>query len=400
MLKGLRRYLCGWRKVMVSPENSAELFDLMYRCGVGFEDEKRLGDGSISFIIRESGWRIINKAVKCRCICADFSEVYGLPRTLYFMKKRPMLPIGFAVMLVWLMYSSHLIWDIKIIGNTKTPTEDIVSLLDELGCGVGDYYPSIDFNKLHAQYAAVQHDLAWLSVFMNGTVAEVQVRELYADTRNKPEEGVYANIVADCDGIVEDINVFEGQACVKRGELVRKGQVLISGVVEGKEGNFRYEYAAGEVFCTTAVPISEKVSLTQKVKAYTGREKTELSIKIFKNLINLFIKGRIEYEVYDKIDMMEQLCPFGLCEVPIWIEKSVYKEYEYVSEEVSSDKAAEIAMTSLNQKIREETADGELEKKEIRTSFENGEYIIDCLLYLRRDIGYVSEFTVSGDYQN
>ena len=73
------------------------------------------------------------------------------------------------------------------------------------------------------------------------------MRELYRNERKKHEHGTYANIVADCDGVVEEVNVVEGQAAVFPGQLVRKGQVLISGVVDGKDGEFRYEYAEGEV---------------------------------------------------------------------------------------------------------------------------------------------------------
>ncbi|MGN1410873.1 MAG: sporulation protein YqfD [Eubacteriales bacterium] len=394
MLKGLRQFFCGWRDVTVSAECAAEVFDIMYKNGIAFEREKRLDSGGISFTVRESGWKILSSEAEKRCICLNFSSVHGLPQALNFMKKRPMLPAGFLVFLIWMSYSSKIIWDIKIEGNTKTDSAEIISLLDELGCGIGDYYPKINFNQLHADYAAKQHDIAWLSVFMNGTVAEVQVRELYADTREKHPLGTYANVVAGCDGIVEDINVFEGQACVVRGQLVRKGQVLISGVVEGKDGEFRYEYAAGEVKCKTSDSVSEKVSLIQQKKVYTGREKTKYSIKIFKNSINLFIKGGIEYSVYDKIDMIEKLCPFGLCEVPVWINKTVYREYELVDEEISADDAGERAMTSLNEKIRALTSDAELEYKEMRSGFVDGEYTLECMLYLSRDIGVTREFTV------
>lgn len=394
MLKGLRRFFCGWREVTLSEKCSAEVFDIMYQSGIAFERQKRLESGELSFTMREAGWKILASEAEKRCICLEYSEVHGLPKALGFIKKRPMLPVGFLIFLIWMSFSSKIIWDIRIEGNTKTDSAEIISLLEELGFGIGERYTKINFNQLHADYAAKQHDIAWLSVFMNGTVAEVQVRELYADTREKHPRGTYANIVAACDGIVEDINVFEGQACVVRGQLVRKGQVLISGVVEGKEGEFRYEYAAGEVICKTSASVSEKVSLKQQKKVYTGREKTKYSIKIFKNSINLFIKGGIEYGVYDKIDTMEKLCPFGLCEVPVWIDKTVYMEYELVDEEISAEEAGERAMTSLKEKIRSLTSGSELEYKEMRSGFEDGEYTLECMLYLRRDIGETREFTV------
>jgi len=123
------------------------------------------------------------------------------------------------------------------------------------------------------------------------------------------------------------------------------------------------------------------------------REKHEKTVKIFKKTINLFGKGGITYASYDKISTMEQVCPFGLVPLPVWIEETVYRETVRVKETVSADDAAAQALAELSGKIRDETAEAELTAKEIRTSFENGVYRIDCLLTVRRDIGRTAVFT-------
>ena len=238
MFKHIRRFFTGWRRVCVSNESSAKVFDTLYRKGISFDGEKRLSDG-IEFNISEREYKEV-----CECLeCCAVSEVHGLPYVAGFVLARPMVAVGILMFYLWMSYSSQLIWDVRIEGNTKTDKGEITEMLSDLGCGIGDRYTKINFNKLHADYAAMQHDIAWLSVFMNGSVAEVQVRELYRNERKKHENGTYANIVADCDGVVEEVNVVEGQAAVIPGQLVRKGQVLISGVVEEKDGEFRYEYA-------------------------------------------------------------------------------------------------------------------------------------------------------------
>lgn len=391
MLSGVRRFLTGYRVVEVSTEIAAEVFDELYRDGIQFEREKRL-ENSIRFIIREQRY-ISAKDILCRDGVV-VSEVHGLPYCLKVMCIRPVIPLGIAMFFLWMWYSSGIIWDVQVYGNTKTDEREITALLDELGCGIGDRFGDINFNQLHSDYAAVQHDIAWLSVFMNGTVAEVQVRELYRDEREKHGIGEYANIVAECDGIVEEINVFEGQAAVHAGQLVRRGQVLISGVVEEKDGEFRYEYASGEVICRTVETIRENIAAERAKKVYTGRENTEIRLRIFKKMIKLFVKGGIEGGVCDTISTMEKLCPLGLCEIPVWIEKTVSREYVSENEQISADMASEEAMLSLNNKIRRLTENAELEYKEIRSEFENGVYRIECLLYLRRDIGKTAEFTV------
>lgn len=392
MFAGLVDYFCGTCRVSIPIEHRREAFDFMYRETIPFRREM-IGGCSVSFTVR------LGDAKKLACfadrsefeIC--FCDAGGFPVALHFLKKRPILPLGVLLCAIWLLYSQNLVWDIEITGNSKTSESTITEQLETLGFGVGTYYPSVNFNQLHADYAASQNDISWLSVYMNGTVAEIQVRELWEDEREVHDSGVYANIVAAADGIVREVNVFEGQAAVRAGDLVREGQVLISGIVEKKDGGVRYEYAAGEVICETASPIHVEVSCEREEKQYTDREKVRKSIKFFKKTINFFINGGIEYATYDKIDMMEQVCPFGLKELPVWIMTEVYREYENVVCEIPADQAADEAMAQLTQRIREETDGAELVSKTIETKLEDGVYNIDCLLYLNRDIGTTIEFT-------
>ena len=93
--------------------------------------------------------------------------------------------------------------------------------------------------------------------------------------------------------------------------------------------------------------------------------------------------------------MMEQLCPFGLAALPVWIGTTVYREYETVTETVSPKTAAEDALRELNRLIKEKTAGGELTSRTVTTSFEGGVYVIDCLLYILKDNGTTAVFTVS-----
>ncbi len=393
MLKGLRNFLAGWRTVTFPDESRTAAMDLLARLGIGFARRGFGEDGSVTVRMRERAVRTFLPLAREEGILCEVSEVHGLPVVLDFCKKRPMLPLGCLAAACWIAYSTHIVWDVRITGNDKTPTSEIVETLDSLGFGVGSYFPAVDFDKLHTAYAAAQHDIAWLSVYMHGTVAEIQVREMKTDQRQKHPEGVYANVVAAETAIVEEVCIFEGQAAVKAGDLVRPGQVLIAGVVEKKENGIRYEYAAGEIYGCTVTPISVKVETERTKMLPTGREKREKTVKIFKKSINLFTKGGIVYPTYDKISKIEQLCPFGLCALPIWIETTVYRETVEQRIVLTPQEAADQAAAELSEKIKAAVGDGALLEKEISSSFEKGVYTIHCVLTMRRDIGMTVEFT-------
>ena len=383
-------FFSGWRSLTISGDCAGEAFNRIWQAGITFRDQRRNPDGSITIRMKERDAELFREIAGG--IAYETNRVRGLPVVLAFLKLRPGITVGLILMLVWLWYSSRLIWDVRIMGNSKTPAGEIIAQLEELGCGVGDYYPDINFNDVHARFLAQQNDIAWLSVYMNGTAAEVQVRELWPDERNLPESGTYANVVAEQAGVVEEIHIVNGSAAVKAGDTVVPGQVLISGVTELKDGSLLYEYAEGEVICRTFSVIRAEAETEREVKQYTGREKTDISLKIFKKTLNLFTKGGIEAATCDTINMMEQVCPFGMNPLPVWIYRTVYREYELVTETIPADDAAAEAMLELSGKIKDETEGAELVTREVTTAFEDGVYRISCLLYLRRDNGRTEEF--------
>lgn len=359
----------------------------------------RNAEGSVKIRLREKAARYFVSVCEKEDIGFTSSETYGLPVMIGFVSKRPMLAVGALMFAVWIIYSTNIVWDIRIDGNTKTSDEEIIAVLDSIGFSVGTYYPSVNLEEISEKYAAVQKDIAWLSIYMDNAVAEVQVRELYRDERPVHEANVYANVVASVTGVIEEVNVFEGQAAVKAGDVVRPGQVLISGVVEKRYGGIRCEYASGEVIARVSVPLEAVIAAERMRMMPTGNEIRGISIKIFKKTLNFFQKGGIVYPSYDKISTMEQLCLFDSIYLPVWIENTVYRETKSTKEIISAEDAAAQAIRELSEKIRAEAMNGELVGKEVSARFEDGVYRIGCLLTLRRDIGEVLEFTVNEPYE-
>lgn len=396
MLKGLRNFLVGRRVVTIAQGDLCAAFDLIYKCGLSFRGEKRCPDGSIKITMSERDAMLFARRADARDLAYAVSPPHGMPVLLESIKAHPMLALLGVLLIVWLSVSERIVWDVRISGNTKTDADVIIAQLEELGFGVGTYYPSIDFNKLHADYSAAQEDIAWLSIFMDGSVADVQVREKSRDTREKHDAGVYANVVADCAGVVTAVNVFEGQAVVKAGDSVFPGQVLISGVVEMKEENaVRYEYAAGEVFCTVSEPIEITSPITRVEEEYNGREKTERSLKIFKKRINLFVNGGKDMPSCDKIEEENQVLIFNKYRLPVWISTVTYREYAEVSVTRSPEAVADEAMSALAARLKELAAIGTVIEKKLDAKFEDGAYSVSGEIYIERDIGKTSEFTAA-----
>lgn len=350
---------------------------------------------SLSFVLRRCDFaRFVSAAEACGWDYGN-DRLTGLPAILGFLRKRPGIAAGFAVLFFWCLLSQNFIWRVEIEGNKTTSDAEITALLSELGCGVGDWIPGIDYDWVHANFRARSESIAWLSVYQNGTVAEVQVRE----SKRPPQKhdggrsGVYANVVAAAGGEIVLAEVFDGEAAVQIGDVVLPGEVLISGVCQMRhENQYRLTYARGRVLARVACPLSVEIAREREVKRYTGRTRTDISLKIFKKEINLFKTTGNPYTSCDTISTMEEVCLWNRYAIPVWITRTMYREYETVTETVDIQKAADEAMAELRRQIEMATADGELVSQTVTITAMEDTYRLDCLLYCEKDIAKTAEF--------
>ena len=400
MWEWIIRMWCGSVRVTVPIALRTAIFDWLFRAEITPYREC-VTETEVSFLL------LSRDIPRFRCAAAEndwecnYGAVRGLPAVLSFLGKRPGIAAGLAVLFVWCLVSQHFIWRVEISGNTHVSDAEIEALLSELGCGVGDWIPGINYDWVHANYRARSDNIAWLSVYQNGTVAEVQVRESKKPPVTQDKSGVYANVVAAQGGEVVLVEVFHGEAAVHGGDVVLPGELLISGVCQMRhENQYRLTYAAGRVIAKVACPISVEISKEREVKRYTGREKTKFSVKIFKKEINLFKNTGNPYATCDTISTMEEVCLWNRYTIPVWIGKTIYREYEIVTEKIDTATAAEEAMAELRRQIEAATADGVLVSKNVTITMSEDNCRIDCLLYCEKDIARTEEFHSMPEAEN
>ena len=118
---------------------------------------------------------------------------------------------------------------IEISGQSYYTEENIVDYLDTKNIYCGMYGGNIDHEKIEKQIRKHYDGIGWVSVNKKGSRLLVNVREMTKDkiiTKKKP-----ADLVASDDGKVISIVTSAGTAKVRKGKKVKKGKVLISGIV-------------------------------------------------------------------------------------------------------------------------------------------------------------------------
>lgn len=124
------------------------------------------------------------------------------------------------------------------------------------------------------------NDLAWLALNIKGSAAVIEVRERIPAPQVE-NDTTPRNILASQDGTILSLKVYEGEAAVKKGEAVLKGDLLISSVVTNKDLSVSFKHARGVAIAQTRHTVSHTFPFRQKARQYTGVESERYRLSFF-----------------------------------------------------------------------------------------------------------------------
>lgn len=338
-------YLRGYYIVTRSAEKAVPILDLLVKNSVPFYGVHRDAKENITFRLgREAFSKYLSVTGH---IPPDDEQVrrVGLFAVLPKYKTRIGFFIGAVIFAFIIAASSFFVWDINIDGECSLSEDEILSVLEDFGIYHGAYIPSIDTAETELRLVVALEPLSYASINLRGTVAEVVVREEKTDIVD--DSNLPSNLIADRDGQIETIELLGGMPAVKRGQIVKKGQLLASGVIDSQALGYRLVRARGNIYARVSISLDSEVPLEEERKTYTGNEITLTKIKIFSKNINLFANKEISFEKYDTIERETRVCLFDLIELPIFVTKTVCSEYVLETAVQTEEEATEKARRDI-----------------------------------------------------
>lgn len=173
----------------------------------------------------------------------------GIIRYFNQYKNRIGLAVGIALFMLFLFVSSSVIWEIEVEGNEKVSDETIISLMNDGGIKLWRNCDNIDAKKLADNIASKVNEIDWLGINIIGSKVIVKVKEV-----DEPPE-VYSkdpcNIVASKDGVIVSVETYDGRSTVQKGDVVKKGDLLISGIISDDRSHTYLRSAKSKVIAKT-----------------------------------------------------------------------------------------------------------------------------------------------------
>jgi len=301
----------------------------------------------------------IASKTKCRI---KIKSKKGLPFIFYRYKKRKIFLICLILVFLGLLAFSQFLWNVEVLvkdtldyGQENAAQYSVAEIredLEEAGLKTGVLKNKINVNTVINNVRLKRDDIAWLGINLKGTNAIVEI-VFSTEKPNIVDESDFCNIVADREGVINKISAQNGTIMVKKGDLVRKGNVLIAGWIEGKYTGKEAVHSRGDVQAKVWYSKKEKQEYKQYIKQETGAVEEKFAIKFNNFQINLY-KVLTNFKKCDKIVENKKLEIFSDFYLPIEVIKITNKECEVYEKVYSEEELQNQILTKLENELLEE----------------------------------------------
>ena len=185
-----------------------------------------------------------------------------------------------------------------------------------------------------------------------------------------------------------------GTVMVKEGDVVKKGDVLIAGKMEGKYTGIRYVHANGDVYANVWYSDKAEVQLKQTKQERTENVEKKYSIKINYFKIN-FYKKLSNFEKCDTIEEEKKLKIFSNFYLPFSIIEYTNYEMRDTQIEYSLQEAKELAIKQAEDKVKSQIEDKEkILDTHVTVTQKEGKVEAEVICEVLEDIGTKEKFEI------
>lgn len=350
MLRKLKHWLFGYLTVHISGTSPERFINLCSNRRIYIWNIVRANE-NYKFNLSIRNYKRLKPVFRKTRLVPKINKKYGLPFFLYKNKKRKGFFIGIFICITLVYIMSLYIWDINILGGSKYTPEAILKFLDENDIKSGIKKKLIDGSKIEEDIRLTYDDIGWVSAEIKGTRLIIKITET-----NMPVPVVKAtapsHIIASKDAKIKEIVTRTGKPMVKPGDVVRKGDILVSGVVEvmddfGGVLDKKPVIASADIVCNSYYDYKDSFSLNHVVRIFTDHKKTGYFINLFGRKLFLY-NPRYSYSMYDIIVNENTTHITDSFYLPLQYGTVTIREYIEQTIKYSEDEAFDLAKSRLN----------------------------------------------------
>ena len=294
-------------------------------------------------------------------------------------KKRLGLFIGAAVCIAAILILQSFVVNIEVLTDDEEIRSQIMSVLYDNGIGVGSYIPDISLVKLERELKQRADLISWAGISTADSTLIIDVIE-NIDAQDFANERMPSNLIASHSGVIEDVELYNGQLVKTIGSGVVKGETIVSGEVTTEKTKVvddelvtveetKYVRSIGAVYGTYTDTQTFEQSYLDTNIIVSPETFTKKWLSVFNVDIPLFLTSAdgfyMQQEEYSALEFLGEQTPVGI--------KSVtYNEYSF--ERVLYTKEQALEQCKELMKNYEENFLSECEIKSVQTDISYEDY--------------------------
>jgi len=345
MIKGYK-FIKGYFRLDVSGRNIERFLNMAIKRKIFIWDVKRMKNDRVEFYVSKIGYSLMEKAAGETGVNMTILSAHGVSELVKAYKKRSVF-FSFAVVALLIIFvSSSFIWEISVEKQDYIDENLIKNSLAEKNIRPGAIRRSMDYTMVAHDLITEFPEILWAAVELSGTkiIVRLAPRKLAPPIipKNLP-----TNIIAKSDAAITSIITENGDARVRAGDTVLKGQVLISGAIPSMTEGTRYLHSQGKIEGITwyEKKLPQKLYIYNKVKTGNIVKKRYFYLPFIK--IPLQFSETIDFYNYDSIIKEEHF-------FFVTHKEYTYEEYNLERENISVERALEDGVLEILGNIRNE----------------------------------------------
>ncbi len=387
-------FLIGYRRVSVGAVYAPAMLNVCLQHGIVYSDFEASETGDVSVSLSLFAAKKLARICEARGIVLRTEEGRGLPPLLWRYRKRAGIAVGVVLAVMLLVLSGRFVWDVRVSGNSSMTAGEVIAELDACGFGVGSYIPTLKTEELETSVLIASDRISWISIYMDGTVAKVQIVEHKDPSEQEENSSRPANLIAAVDGQIEFVQLYRGNCVVSVGQAVRAGELLVSGVYDSAVEGYRYTRAAGKVMARTEKCFTVEIPLSYEEKVYGEAECQSIVMNFFDFSLKIFKNTGNNGGACDIIKERKSPSLFGVSDLPLSFDVVTLQPYTLQPATRTHEEALELAYGELETYLSALSGDVQLLRKDVTTEITENALTLTCTLSCIENIAVQSEFEV------
>lgn len=336
----------GSLKIEIPVYNGRRIINMCHYREIFLWDMETTGQDKISFCVSLRDFKALGMIFKKAGTRFHIAKKSGMPFVIQDMCRKKSSVFGFFSFFLVLFICSAFVWDIEILGQEIHTEKELADYLGTINVSKGMRVKNVDGSEIERSLRKKYADIGWVSAQLDGSVLTIRLVEVHKEIEIK-DYSTPRHIIAPYDGKVVSIVTRHGTPRVKEGEMVSKGAVLVSGVVEiiGDDESVISRYALmadADVVLERSTNYKDSFPLSHTKRTTTGKQKNVYGIGIKQRYFYLTMpefkqpSGR-----YYSFSREKDLSPSFF--LPIKLVKKEYLEYEQKKAVYTENEAERIA---------------------------------------------------------